>query len=166
MLSNPLNRVTLGNKTLNDFRFPIGPQDIDPPAGTGIFPGHESRLLFQHQSNMRLRRPGSSQLSCHNQTDPLARRWSIADSRKAAGAGLASGECGPAPKNESGRPVQRGTPVGRAPVPRGNCSTSSSASARPARRSGRWAIRCGIRLARKGGCSRRSWPRSPSSSAS
>jgi hypothetical protein len=27
--------------------------------------------LFGHPANMRLRRPGSSQSSCHNQTDPL-----------------------------------------------------------------------------------------------
>ena len=37
--------------------------------------------------------------------------------------------------------------------------------ARLARRSAPWAIRCGIRRHRKGGCSRRCWLRSPSSSA-
>ena len=66
VLSNPLNRVVFGNKPLNDFRFPIGPQDIDSPAGTGIFSGQERRLLFQHHSTMRLRRLGSSQPCCHN----------------------------------------------------------------------------------------------------
>jgi hypothetical protein len=32
VLSNPLNRVMLRNKTLDNFRFAIGPKNIDPPA--------------------------------------------------------------------------------------------------------------------------------------
>jgi hypothetical protein len=61
----------LGHETLDYFRFAIGPQNIDPPARTGIFPRHESWSLLGHPSNKRLWRPGSSQLSCHYQTDPL-----------------------------------------------------------------------------------------------
>jgi hypothetical protein len=60
----------LGNETLDYFRFAIRPENIDPPARPGIFPRHESWSLLGHPSNMRLWRPGSSQLSCHNQTDP------------------------------------------------------------------------------------------------
>jgi len=67
MLSNPLNRVMFRNKALDYFRFAIGPQNIDPPARSGIFPRHESWSLLEHPSNMRLRQPGSSQLSCHNE---------------------------------------------------------------------------------------------------
>ena len=67
----------LGNETLDYFRFAIGPENIDPPARPGIFPRHESWSLLGHPWNMRLWRPGSSQLSCHNQTDPLpkGRSW-------------------------------------------------------------------------------------------
>jgi hypothetical protein len=68
MLRNPLNRVILRNKALDYFRFAIGPQNIDPPARSGIFPSHVSWSLLEHPSNMRLRRPSSSQLFCHNQT--------------------------------------------------------------------------------------------------
>lgn len=69
----------LGSETLDDFRFAIGPENIDTPARAGIFPRHESWSLLGHPSNMRLWRPGSSQLSCHNQTDPLPKgRWWVA----------------------------------------------------------------------------------------
>jgi hypothetical protein len=70
VLSDPFGRVMFGNETLDYFRFAIGPKNIDPPAGPGIFPRHESWSLLGHPSNMRLWRPDSSQLSCHNQTDP------------------------------------------------------------------------------------------------
>ena len=73
MLSDPFDRVMFRNKALDDFRFAIGPKDIDPPAGSGIFPRRESWSLLEHPSNMRRRRPGSSQLSCHNQVDA----WSV-----------------------------------------------------------------------------------------
>ena len=66
MLSNPLNRVMLGNEALDCFRFAIGPQNIDPPARAGIFPRHESWSLLGHPLNMRLWEPGSRQSSCHN----------------------------------------------------------------------------------------------------
>jgi hypothetical protein len=66
MLCNPLNRVIFRNKALDYFRFAIGPQNIDPPARTGIFPRHESWSLLGHPSNMRLRLHDSRQLSCHN----------------------------------------------------------------------------------------------------
>ena len=66
VLSNPLDCVMLGHETLDYFRFAIGPQNIDLPARTGIFPRHESWSLLGHPSNMRLWRPGSSQLSCLN----------------------------------------------------------------------------------------------------
>jgi len=56
----------LGHETLDYFRFAIGPQNIDLPARTGTFPRHESWSLLGHPSNMRLWRPGSSQLSCLN----------------------------------------------------------------------------------------------------
>ena len=71
MLSNPLKRVIFRNKALDGFRFTIRPENIDLPASTGIFPRHESWSLLGHPPNMRLWRPGSSQLSCHNQTDPV-----------------------------------------------------------------------------------------------
>jgi hypothetical protein len=69
MLSNPLKRVIFRNKAPDYFRFAIGPQNIDPPARSGIFPSHESWSLLEHPSKMRPRRPGSSQPSCHTQTD-------------------------------------------------------------------------------------------------
>ena len=81
MLSNPLDCVMLGNKTLDYFRFAIGPQNIDAPARPWIFPRHESWSLLGHPTNMRPCRHGSSQLSCHNQE--IARH----DFRKAAGEG-------------------------------------------------------------------------------
>jgi hypothetical protein len=65
MLSNPLNRVMLRNKTLDYFRFAVRPQNIDPPASAGIFSSHESWWLLEHSSNMRLRRSTFKQLSCH-----------------------------------------------------------------------------------------------------
>src|ERR1700730_11472602 len=74
VLSNPYDRVILGNEALDYFRFAIGPQNIDTPASPGIFPSHESWSLLEHPSNMRLWRPRSSQLFCHNQTDPLPKR--------------------------------------------------------------------------------------------
>jgi hypothetical protein len=81
MLSNPPNRVIFRNKALDYFRFAIGPQNIDPPARTGIFPRHENWSLLGHPTNMGVWRPGSSQLSYHNQTDhypgdgSIAGRW-------------------------------------------------------------------------------------------
>lgn len=68
MLSNPLDRVAFRNKALDYFRFAIGPQNIHPPAKSGIFPSHENWSLLEHPPNMRLWCPGSSQLSCRNQT--------------------------------------------------------------------------------------------------
>ena len=47
MLNNPLNRVVFRNKALDCFRFAIGPQNIDPPASSGIFPSHESWSLLE-----------------------------------------------------------------------------------------------------------------------
>jgi hypothetical protein len=78
MLSNPLNRVIFRNEALDYFRFAIGPQNIDRPARTGIFPRHESWSLLGHPANMSRWQNGSSQLCCHNQTDPrpeLERRF-------------------------------------------------------------------------------------------
>jgi hypothetical protein len=81
MLSNPLNRVMFRSKALDYFRFAIGPQNIDPPARTGIFPRHENWSLLGHPTNMGVWRPGSSQLSCNNQADhypgdgSIAGRW-------------------------------------------------------------------------------------------
>lgn len=66
VLSNPLDRVMLGNEALDYFRFTIGPKNIDAPASSGIFSSHESWSLIEHPSNMRLWRPDSSQLSCHS----------------------------------------------------------------------------------------------------
>jgi hypothetical protein len=51
MLSNPLDRVIFRNKALDYFRFAIGPQNIDPPARTGIFPRRESWSLVEHPLN-------------------------------------------------------------------------------------------------------------------
>jgi hypothetical protein len=50
MLCDPLNRVMFRNKALDYFRFAIGPQNIDPPARSGIFPSHVSWSLLEHQS--------------------------------------------------------------------------------------------------------------------
>jgi hypothetical protein len=50
MLCDPLNRVMFRNKALDYFRFSIGPQNIDPPARSGIFPSHVSWSLLEHQS--------------------------------------------------------------------------------------------------------------------
>ena len=111
MLSNPLNRVIFRNKPPDYFRFAIGPQNIDPPARPGIFPRHESWSLLGHPSNMRLCRPRSSQLSCHNQADrrpqtgfmtggaPIDRAERAVRWRRSAGtmtalnSGLAVGRC-------------------------------------------------------------------------
>jgi hypothetical protein len=68
MLGNPLDRVIFRNKALNHFRFAVRPQNIYSPAGAGIFPRHESWSLLGHPKNMGVWRPGSSQLSCRNQT--------------------------------------------------------------------------------------------------
>src|SRR4030088_617967 len=73
VLSNPLTRVMFREKALDCFRFAIGPQNINPPASSGIFPREEGWSLLEHSSNMRLWRPGSRQLSCHNQIDRLAK---------------------------------------------------------------------------------------------
>lgn len=70
VLSNPLDRVAFRNKALDCFRFAVGPQNIDPPAKSGIFTSHESWSLLEHPPNMRLWCPGSSQLSCRNHTIP------------------------------------------------------------------------------------------------
>jgi hypothetical protein len=59
-LSNPFNRVMFRNKTLDYFRLTIRPENIDYPAGSGIFPRHESGPMLGHLANMRLRRAGSS----------------------------------------------------------------------------------------------------------
>ena len=59
VLSNPFNRVMLRNKTLDYFRLTIKPENIDYPAGSGIFPRHESGPMLGHLGNMRLRRAGS-----------------------------------------------------------------------------------------------------------
>jgi hypothetical protein len=99
MLSNPLERVIFRNKALDCFGFTIGPKNIDLPAGSGISPCPESWSLLRHPSNMRLWRPGSSQLSCHNQTDPLP----IAEPERVAGADLVGGlQSAGRPQSESG----------------------------------------------------------------
>jgi len=94
MLSNPLDRVIFRNKALDYFSFTIGPQNIDPPTRSGIFPRHESWSLLGHPSNMRLRRPGSSQLPCHNQTDhyqtPIAGLAGLTGAAPACGLSCAS----------------------------------------------------------------------------
>ena len=74
VFGDPLGRVILGNEALDYLRFAIGPKDIDPPASSRIFPSHESWWLLEHPSNVRPRRPGSRQQSCHNQTDQKAVR--------------------------------------------------------------------------------------------
>jgi|SRR5450432_2146785 len=73
MLGGPLGGLLFGGETLDYFCLAIGPENIDNPAKSGrIALSHtESGTLFGHPANMRLRRPGSSQSSCHNQTDPL-----------------------------------------------------------------------------------------------
>ena len=49
------------------FRLAIGPKNIDHPTKSGItFSRHESRSVFGHLSNMRLRRAGSSRSSDNN----------------------------------------------------------------------------------------------------
>jgi len=68
-------------KALDGFRFAIGPENINRPASSGIFPRQESWSLLEHSSNMRLWRPASRQLSCRNQTDRLAK----ADRRQGSG---------------------------------------------------------------------------------
>jgi hypothetical protein len=92
MLSNPLKRVILRNKALDYFRFAIGPQNIDRPARSGIFPCPESWSLLRHPFEYAPMPPRySSQLSRHNQTDPLPSRWSIAAPERVADAGLVRG---------------------------------------------------------------------------
>ena len=61
VLRNPLGRVVLRNKALDDFRFAIGPQNIDPPTGAGIFASHEGWSLLVHRVTMRRRWPATSQ---------------------------------------------------------------------------------------------------------
>ena len=77
MLDNPPNGVIFRNKALDHFCLTIGPQNIDPPASSGIFPSHKSWSLLEHPSIMRLRRPGSSQPSCHNQTAAPAKGFCV-----------------------------------------------------------------------------------------
>lgn len=81
MLSNPLDRVIFCNEALDHSRFAIGPQNIDLPAGSGIFPRAESWSLLGHALIMRLRRRGSSQLSCHNLQIPLSKDSKVAGNR-------------------------------------------------------------------------------------
>jgi hypothetical protein len=73
MFGDPLGGLFFGGETLDHFRLAIRPKNIDHPAKSGIFPRHEGWSLLGHPSNMRPRRPGSSQSSCHNRTDPLPR---------------------------------------------------------------------------------------------
>jgi hypothetical protein len=53
MLGNPLGCVVLRNKTFDDFGFAIGPQNIDSPAGAGVFASHEGWALLDHCLTMR-----------------------------------------------------------------------------------------------------------------
>ena len=73
MFGGPLGGLSFCGETLDYFRLAIGPENIDNPAKSGrIALSHtENGPMFGHATNMRLRRPGSSQSSCHNQTDPL-----------------------------------------------------------------------------------------------
>jgi hypothetical protein len=73
MFGGPLGGLLFGGETLDYFRLAIGPENIDNPAKSGrIALSHaEGGPMFGHPTTMRLRRPGSSQSSCHNQTDPL-----------------------------------------------------------------------------------------------
>ena len=50
MLGNPFDRVVFRNETLDYFRFAIGPQNIDTPATSGIFPSRKGWHLLQHAS--------------------------------------------------------------------------------------------------------------------
>ncbi|NLS72178.1 hypothetical protein E3H11_25360 [Bradyrhizobium brasilense] len=59
MLRNPLCRVMLRDKPLDDFSFAVGPQNIDPPAGAGVFTSHESWSLLDHCVTMRRGAPAS-----------------------------------------------------------------------------------------------------------
>jgi hypothetical protein len=90
MLSNPLNRVMLGNEALDCFRFAIGPQNIDTPAKPGGFPRHESWSLLGHPLNVRLWEPGSRQSSCHNHPREPGIRGLSGAGRSAPTHGLAS----------------------------------------------------------------------------
>jgi hypothetical protein len=67
-----LGGLLFGGETLDYFRLAVGPENIDNPAKSGrIALSHtENGPMFGHPANMRLRQPGSSQSSCHNQTDP------------------------------------------------------------------------------------------------
>ena len=80
MFGGPLGGLLFGGETLDYFRLAVGPENIDNPTKSGrIALSHtENGPMFGHATNMRLRRPGSSQSSCHNQTDPLRchrRHW-------------------------------------------------------------------------------------------
>jgi hypothetical protein len=72
--SNPFNRVMLRNKTLDYFRLTIKPENIDYPAGSRIFPRHESGPMLGHLGNMRLRRAGSSRNRLPSKDSGLTRQ--------------------------------------------------------------------------------------------
>ena len=75
VFSDPLGGLFFGGETFDYFRLAIGPENIDHPAQSGIFSRHENGPIFGHPANVRLRRPGSSQLSCHiYRLDALRRR--------------------------------------------------------------------------------------------
>jgi hypothetical protein len=72
MFGGPLGGLLFGGETLDYFRLAIGPHNIEHPVKSGIALSHtEGGPMFGHPTNMRLRRPGSIQSSCNNQTDPL-----------------------------------------------------------------------------------------------
>ena len=67
MFGDPLGGLLFGGETLDYFRLAIGPKNIDHPTKSGItFSRHESRSVFGHLANMRLRRAGSSRSSDNN----------------------------------------------------------------------------------------------------
>jgi hypothetical protein len=71
---------------------PSGHRISTPQPDPGFFRATKVGLCSDIPSSMRLCRPGSSQVSCHNQTDPLpSSRWSIAAPERVAGAGLVRG---------------------------------------------------------------------------
>jgi hypothetical protein len=71
MFGGPLGGSFFGSEPLDYFRLAIRPHNINHPAKPWIFSCHENGTVFGHPANMRRWRPGSRQLSCHNQTDPL-----------------------------------------------------------------------------------------------
>jgi len=60
MFGDPLGGLLFGDETLDYFRLAIGPKNIDHPAKSGIFSGHENGSVFGHLANTPLRRGGSS----------------------------------------------------------------------------------------------------------